>query len=152
MRRRLGSDASMYPRNIGPSSASSLSLQSAMLTFTPYPRVPPRPNPALAPPCIVFRVFSGYGRGPPSHGKDIRGAAGRRASRRFDILNTEERSGTDCALDNVRYLRQFGEHILIASFTAHDPTRTSLAIVILLWQAYMGGERPQDEVERTRLQ
>ena len=31
----LVSDSSMYPRNSGPSSASSLSLQSAMLTFTP---------------------------------------------------------------------------------------------------------------------
>ena len=29
------------------------------------------------------------------------------------------------ALRQVGYLRQFGEHILEASFTAHDPTRTS---------------------------
>jgi hypothetical protein len=32
--------------------------------------------------------------------------------------------------DNVRYLRQFGEHILRASFTALDPKR-SFAVLIL---------------------
>jgi transglutaminase-like putative cysteine protease len=46
------------------------------------------------------------------------------------------------APDNVRYLEQFGKHILTRSFTARDPKPTTDApMVSQAWfEAYLGGE------------
>lgn len=51
-----------------------------------------------------------------------------------DPLNRSALSGSPGVLalpTNVRYLRQFGKHILTTSFTARDPFRTLVGVSLL---------------------